>query len=587
MKNNKGISLIVLVITIIVMIILAGTLILSLMNNNILGTASGAVLESDEKTLEEEMNIALVGNGWYKGKNVSTDEFESYLRQIDRASVEKIADDAWWVTLGSANKTIYSDGTIISGKVDTWDGTTEAPQIVNGNWHIKSCEELKFLAEYVNAGSVLTENQRQMVSAKGYNESDYVMQTDTVVYIMNDLDLGARHVNGNLTQGQEWTPIGFSNGDTLIGIFDGMGHTIRGLYINSETSCVGLFATVKNTVKNITIKDGYIKAPSWAGAIAGAGEANMQNCINDGTTIYTTGDLERYGAAGGIVGQYEGIMENCINYGDVSSGGFFVGGLVGGALFESTISNCINYGTVTTLNSAYDIGGIAGISQITSGKIEKCTNNGSIIANGVYNSSSQAGGIVGYSHLNSTIIIDCINNGYIYSKGQWAGGIVGVLAGKVSRCINNGAIESEAYNVAGIIGGAKASSEISIDSCYNRGNIKGKQNIGGIIGKTNSDTTITVSNNYNIGKISVSMETSDLGGIVGDNNYGEYVFSNNYYLQNSLSVPGRNVGEEKTSSEMKSLEFLAQLNNGLEVPVWEFRENENDGYPVIIGLKTK
>jgi uncharacterized membrane protein YjjB (DUF3815 family) len=57
MKRNKGISLIVLVITIIVIIILAGAVILSLANNNPITQATKATYLSDIKNFETELNL--------------------------------------------------------------------------------------------------------------------------------------------------------------------------------------------------------------------------------------------------------------------------------------------------------------------------------------------------------------------------------------------------------------------------------------------------------------------------------------------------------------------------------------------------
>lgn len=58
MQKKKGISLIVLIITIIVMIVLAGAIILSLSNNGIINKASDAVQKADNATLQE---IATLG----------------------------------------------------------------------------------------------------------------------------------------------------------------------------------------------------------------------------------------------------------------------------------------------------------------------------------------------------------------------------------------------------------------------------------------------------------------------------------------------------------------------------------------------
>lgn len=59
MKNNKekGISLIVLVITIIVIVILAGALILSLVSNNPISQANKATYLSDVRNFQTELRV--------------------------------------------------------------------------------------------------------------------------------------------------------------------------------------------------------------------------------------------------------------------------------------------------------------------------------------------------------------------------------------------------------------------------------------------------------------------------------------------------------------------------------------------------
>ena len=57
MQKNKGISLIVLVITIIVMIILAGSIILSLSNNGIIGKANEAVDVTNEASVRQLVEL--------------------------------------------------------------------------------------------------------------------------------------------------------------------------------------------------------------------------------------------------------------------------------------------------------------------------------------------------------------------------------------------------------------------------------------------------------------------------------------------------------------------------------------------------
>ncbi|MCX8074405.1 MAG: hypothetical protein N2749_02320, partial [Clostridia bacterium] len=57
MKQKKGVSLIVLVITIIVVIIIATAVILGLSQNNPIDSAKEATFKSDLKNMEEEITL--------------------------------------------------------------------------------------------------------------------------------------------------------------------------------------------------------------------------------------------------------------------------------------------------------------------------------------------------------------------------------------------------------------------------------------------------------------------------------------------------------------------------------------------------
>jgi len=125
MKNNKGISLIVLIITIIVIIILAGAVILSLSANNPISQASKATYLSDVKNFETELEL-------YKGKQFvdNTGVYDPTLLQADNDSVtyNGVLDTSKTMkdlipSLASASK--YNgqfqviDGKLIYGGLDT------------------------------------------------------------------------------------------------------------------------------------------------------------------------------------------------------------------------------------------------------------------------------------------------------------------------------------------------------------------------------------------------------------------------------------------------------------------------------------
>lgn len=136
--------------------------------------------------------------------------------------------------------------------------------------------------------------------------------------------------------GQTWTPIGTSTSNYFKGTFDGGGHTISNLTINTDASYVGLFgATSGATLKNVTLD-----------------EPQVQNSAG-GTS--NTGALVGY-----MVGN--GTVEYCaVTNGSVSSAGQYVGGLIG-YILGGTVQYC--YNLETEVDSSYSpktyVNGVAG-----------------------------------------------------------------------------------------------------------------------------------------------------------------------------------------------------------------------------------
>ncbi len=151
---------------------------------------------------------------------------------------------------------------------------------------IKTVEDLEKFAESVNSGN-------------SYNGK--------TVTLANDLDLSDIYNES----GKSWTPIGSQDSDGYVinafaGTFDGGNHSIKGLYINTETGKEqGLFGIVSGTVKNLSI-EGEVTASSAVGGIAGFNRSNIAVCENSGKVICTDG------FAGGVVGYLpSGVLNNC------------------------------------------------------------------------------------------------------------------------------------------------------------------------------------------------------------------------------------------------------------------------------------
>ena len=190
-----------------------------------------------------------------------------------------------------------------------------------------------------------------------------------------------------------WKPVG--NGvsavkDFFAGTFDGCGHTISGLNVQSSTANQGLFAAInKATIRNL----------------------NVSGTVSCGTKNYI----------GGIVGKVQaGTIENCSFSGSVTGG--YTGGIAGGLNSNDvTISGCVNAADVTGTTA----GGILGHWKNTAA-IRDCYNTGSVTG------SAKAGGIVG--QLQKGSIENCYSIGDIGGKASQKGGIFAFSNAAVKNC---------------------------------------------------------------------------------------------------------------------------------------------------------
>ena len=226
--------------------------------------------------------------------------------------------------------------------------------------------------------------------------------------LMNDIDLTSYINQFNPTEG--WQSVGRDGSETVY--FNGGGHKITGLWINSTRENTGLFSCFANgTIKNLTVvtaKGKQVKGGSNTGILIG-------KMIN-------------------------GVIENCSVSGTVADGtpvGGMVGLLDGGKILLSQASVTIN----TTGETSY-VGGLVG--EITGGEIDQCVTLGTLTATG---KESYVGGLVGKNYATVT---NCYSNAVVTSPYN-AAGLVAYNYGVVDKCYATGNIFSSNYG-AGVIG---------------------------------------------------------------------------------------------------------------------------------------
>ena len=268
----------------------------------------------------------------------------------------------------------------------------------NTKFYISSAEELQALATFTNEGGT-TRNRTFTLSS--------------------DIDLSSVCSS---TKGS-WTAIG-TDSNRFGGIFDGNGHTISNLYINTVESHQGLFgATFPASIKNLGLENVDITGGNYTGGLIG------NNLSTDVTNCFTTGRVSGSDYTGGLVGSSTDAFadyRNCYSTCDVF-GGTYTGGFAG--CIDRDITNCFATGTV---HGDCEVGGFAG--AVGYGNISGCYSTGDVITN-----EEQIGGFIGYQDTMS--ITNSYSTGNVYG-GYYTGSFVGAGdQSKITNCYSTGEVD--------------------------------------------------------------------------------------------------------------------------------------------------
>ncbi|MCQ2500161.1 MAG: hypothetical protein MJ117_02310 [Lachnospiraceae bacterium] len=246
------------------------------------------------------------------------------------------------------------------------------------------------------------EKATAFASGNGTAEDPYVIATaEQLAYLSAEVDSENTFAGeylvlaADLDMGDEvaFKPIGTTYAKSFKGSFDGQGHSIRNLLVQTDANYAGLFGYVDGAqISNLTV-DGSISGKQYVAGIAGY--------TNGATTI-----------------------TNCMNLAAVTASGANAGGIAGRANGNSngytTITGCINKGNIN--NGANNFaGGIAGYTQYT--VVNNSYNTGSVLSN-------RCGGIVGQEGINCSFEnLYSIGTVTLASEGSYnyAGAIVGYM----------------------------------------------------------------------------------------------------------------------------------------------------------------
>lgn len=274
-------------------------------------------------------------------------------------------------------------------------------------------------------------------------DAKLIHNASELVDLSRDVNSGTRYTGTtvllnadiNFTEelSQSFEPIGKDFSSYFVGTFDGQGHSISNLKLESTSENIGLFGySYGSTIRNVVIDDTCIVSNAYsnsktnvciAGVIGYCFAQNeacaVENNVNVANVIFNGKNKDISLHIGGIAGYiYTGshgaAIRNCANYGSVTCSRetqtLYMGGIVGESStgYSTTkntvihISNTLNYGTITYNSTAtpgtLSIGGIAGKCSYNS--FENCVNTGRIAFG---NESKEIGWIVGaLEHSNTT-----------------------------------------------------------------------------------------------------------------------------------------------------------------------------------------
>jgi len=397
-------------------------------------SGNGGSVETSGHTLTE---IGSVNAGATNGKNGSWLLDPTDLTITDASGIDNSLNS-------NTNVDEAASGNITVATPIAWSGT--------GNLTLSAGENIYINAPITSSGSgglIMTYGSGDgyyLASGAAINlstsgslniESHYYTIVDDLTTLATDISnnsgSGYYALGGSINvSGTTYTSSPIST--ALSGTFDGLGHTISNLTINSSATNVGLFSQTnsESSIRNVGL----------------VGVSITGTCVQSNV--------------GGLVGSNAGTVTNCYSTGVVSDNSNYgeenIGGLVG--YNSGTVTNCYSTGAVSD-NSGQDggYGGedrIGGLVGANSGTVTNCYSTGAVTDNSIENpfafgtSGDSLGGLVGY---NTGTVTNCYSTGAVSdnsalgdnssSGGDYIGGLVGHNSGTATNCYSTGTVSHE------------------------------------------------------------------------------------------------------------------------------------------------
>lgn len=577
MKSNKAITLIALVITIIILIILAGVSINILFDGDgIVNKAKKSAKEYEEETAREKLEIKLLDLKTEKVSNSNYNENEYLNEQLANAGFlvdENVINvDGWQFEIERSTLKIIND--LGKGKINKQiqielleepnENLTQAKITIK----VTSDKELKTISingeertDFTNQNGIytitienVTENKIYTIIAKNINEeqNNKVIKTSSIADNMgisriedwnefvSKAQNGATFIGKTITlendidlkNVESFTPI-----PMFEGTLEGNNHIIRNMKIVSTSDYVGLFSLTNNAViKNLKLSNVNISGYNKVGATVGAacGSLEIDNLSVDGT---------------------------------ISATGWGIGGIIGYAPQTSiTIRNSnVNANISTTaVDDSACIGGLAGLLRTDNLLVSNCYFLGTITTTGTKNNWA-TGGLVGdvgteaKDDVTSTthLIEKCYVKATVTGRGNTGGFVGGITSYQ----------KSGTYN-------------ITFEDCFVQGNVTSTECVGGwapVYQKLgNATVNVKMNRNYYAGKVT-SINKKLYGAFTGYNSGTSVsVDYQDCYFDKTISGITTTYGDAigKTTTEMQTGETFSNW----PTDIWKIEDGK---YPVL------
>ena len=400
--KEKGITLIALIVTIIVLIILAGITIATLTGEDgIINNANDAKEQTEianEKEIVDRATINAMGNN--KRGNIVKDELQNELDRITKVGDTDVEDNGEEFEVVFVNTNRYYivdiDGNIIEeGKIVVDKSPGDITKDENGNdikegqpYEIWCIEDLVAFSNMVNGNGIIIEdgNATEVDMATDFENKSVELKTNlnfkSKYSYANSERTDFGDINGNendgntlineMTTGTGFRPIGTETA-YFSGTFDGNNNKVDNIYINEKIDYVGFFGYVHySEIQNFTISGNIETTGDYVGGIIGAAKnAKNKYIINCSNYCNVIGNKYVGGIVGSIVGDE---IRRCFNKGNILAKESHVGGIFGISSMQSA-EYCYNNGTIEGKKYVGGIGGLQGGNPITA----NCYNVGNVI----------------------------------------------------------------------------------------------------------------------------------------------------------------------------------------------------------------